>query len=237
MKGIIYLSDSKKRDSRVFMESKPLVRRTQNVNGAGHPVQSGRLVKGSLDTSMAALTADLTPEELSATLIEGDPEVDLELFGKRIEGTQRIYLTSKNEPAYGVRVKEQVYLANGDMKEERPLQVSECNVNLEKPLKWTGRLMPKEQFARKFAFAHVLQISHVDGLTYDFLYSMAKELEEKNALMFLAAGEKANEPLVLLRNGTSYRAFLEGRTDGDKYMLLMHLTNLELKALVPEEKE
>ena len=36
---------------------------------------------------------------------------------------------------------------------------------------------------------------------------------------------------VLDRNGTPYRGFLEGRVDGDKYLLLLHLTNLELKEL------
>ena len=36
---------------------------------------------------------------------------------------------------------------------------------------------------------------------------------------------------MLDRNGTPYRGFLEGRVDGDKYLLLLHLTNLELKEL------
>ena len=31
--------------------------------------------------------------------------------------------------------------------------------------------------------------------------------------------------------GTSYRAFLEGRVDGDRYALILRLTNLELKPL------
>ena len=74
------------------------------------------------------------------------------------------------------------------------------------------------------------QIVHVNGLTYDFLYGIAKELEESQSLMLLGAGAKGNEPLVLTRGGQQYRGFLEGRTQGDKYCLLLHLSNMELKA-------
>jgi hypothetical protein len=30
-------------------------------------------------------------------------------------------------------------------------------------------------------------------------------------------------------NGTPYRGFLEGRIDGENYILLLHLSNMELK--------
>ena len=59
---------------------------------------------------------------------------------------------------------------------------------------------------------------------------MAKELESKNALMILGAGAKSKDPLILRRGGTPYRGFLEGRTDGDKYCLLLHFSKMELKA-------
>jgi hypothetical protein len=63
---------------------------------------------------------------------------------------------------------------------------------------------------------------------------MAKELEEAESLLALGAGPKSTLPLVLRRGGSQYRGFLEGRTQGDKYCLLLHLSNLELKA--PAEK-
>jgi hypothetical protein len=59
---------------------------------------------------------------------------------------------------------------------------------------------------------------------------MAKELEEKDSLMLLGAGPKSNQPLILRRGGSPYRGFLEGRTQGDKYCLVLHFSNLELKA-------
>ena len=97
------------------------------------------------------------------------------------------------------------------------------------PLRWSGVFIPKVEAIRKFVFSGKAQLQHVNGLTFDFLYSMAKELEERNSLMLLGAGAKSNQPLILRRGGTPYRGFLEGRTDGDRYCLILHFSNLELK--------
>ena len=64
---------------------------------------------------------------------------------------------------------------------------------------------------------------------------MAKDLQERDCLMLLGAGAKSNQPLILRRGGSPYRGFLEGRTDGEKYCLMLHFSNLELK--VPEDAE
>ncbi len=45
----------------------------------------------------------------------------------------------------------------------------------------------------------------------------------------MGAGTKGKDPLVFQTNGTPYRGFLEGRVDGAKYQLLLHLSNMELK--------
>ena len=92
--------------------------------------------------------------------------------------------------------------------------------------------MKKSEVYNKFVFASKSQIVHVNGLTYDFLFGIAKELEEKESLMLLGAGPKGAQPLIFHRGGTPYRGFLEGRTQGDKYCLLLHLSNMEFK--VPE---
>ncbi|NQZ67619.1 MAG: hypothetical protein HRT89_06075, partial [Lentisphaeria bacterium] len=145
------------------------------------------------------------------------------------------YLNNQDQPAYGVRLKEAIFDASGEQKEERNFQIVDSNINLDKPLKWSGRMLPKKEYFNKFVFRNSYQLKHVDGLTYDFLYNMAKELEEKDAFLFLGAGDKSNEPLVLQRNGTAHRAFMEGRTDGESYMLILHLTNLELKSIMGDE--
>ena len=47
----------------------------------------------------------------------------------------------------------------------------------------------------------------------------------------IGAGVKGNEPLVFQDGGKSYRAFLEGRVKDKSYILLLHLSNLELKGI------
>ena len=41
--------------------------------------------------------------------------------------------------------------------------------------------------------------------------------------------QKGRDPLVFYTNGSPFRAFLEGRVDGERYQLLLHLSNMELK--------
>ena len=119
---------------------------------------------------------------------------------------------------------------DGTERERRPRKIAQPNCAAETPLKWSGKLMKKKDVYNKFVFAGKRQIVHVNGLTYDFLFGMAKELEETQSLMLLGAGPKSNQPLILTRGGQQFRGFLEGRTQGDKYCLILHLSNMELKA-------
>ena len=51
-------------------------------------------------------------------------------------------------------------------------------------------------------FSGKLQVVHINGLTYDFLFEMARELEQKDSLLLVGAGAKSNQPLVFQRGGT-----------------------------------
>ena len=62
---------------------------------------------------------------------------------------------------------------------------------VETPLTWTGKLMKKSEVYNKFVFSLKSQIVHVNGLTYDFLFGMAKELEEKESLMLMGGAALA----------------------------------------------
>ncbi|MEQ1642712.1 MAG: hypothetical protein ABL959_04605, partial [Pyrinomonadaceae bacterium] len=103
------------------------------------------------------------------------------------------------------------------------------NINSDIPLRWSGKFIKKEDAAHKFIFTHKRQLIHVNGLTYDFLYEMAKELHERNSLMLLRGGEKGDQPIIMTRGAKPYNAFLEGRIDGDSYLLVLQLSNMELK--------
>jgi hypothetical protein len=43
--------------------------------------------------------------------------------------------------------------------------------------------------------------------------------------------------LIFQTNGTPFRGFLEGRTQGESYKLVLHLSNLEIKRISAAEKE
>ena len=93
------------------------------------------------------------------------------------------------------------------------------------------KLIPKDKAMRMFMFKKSYQVQHVNGLTFDFLFDMAKKLHDAKAMMLVGAGAKGTEPLVMSNGGTPYRAFLEGRVEGDTYVLILRLTNLELKEI------
>ena len=83
-------------------------------------------------------------------------------------------------------------------------------------------------------FRRTVQLCHGDGLSFDFLFEIAKELEKDNSVVLLGTGDKGSAPLVFQANGRGYRGFLEGKTEGKRYQLLLHLSDMELK--VPASK-
>ena len=197
----------------------------------GKRSKSERRVRATLLTSDDALL-EKYGDGLTEALINGDPEVDMEQFGKKVESIKRVYLTPQGKVAYGVTLNEHVYLPDGSEKEVRSEQNTEANIALnDMPLRWTGKLIPRNKAMRMFVFKKSYQIQHINGLTYDFLYDMAKKLAESDSMMLIGGGPKGASPLVMANGGTPYRAFLEGRIDGDKYALILRLTNLELKPL------
>ena len=163
-------------------------------------------------------------------LIEADPEIDFETVGRSIDGTTSVLIDKGGNPIYcAPEVFEVIYGPDGQELERRVPTDVPPNVNEEIPIKWTGRLIPRAELVRKYAVKRSMQIKHADGVTFDFLYAIAKELEEKDSVMLLASGSDGKSPLVLQTNGTPYRGFLEGRIDGQNFLLLLHLSNMELK--------
>jgi hypothetical protein len=174
--------------------------------------------------------------DYAEALIKGDPEVDLELVGRTIEQTQTVYLDGKGSLMFAdPKFLEEVTNPDGSEKERRDPVDTESNVDAGLPVRWTGKKVPLADAVRRFAFRRTLQLQHVDGLTYDYLYEMAKELEEASVMMLVGTGEKGSGPLIFQANGRAYRGFLEGRTKGKSYRLVLHLSDMELKA--PAQKE
>jgi hypothetical protein len=164
-------------------------------------------------------------------IISGDPEVDIELAGKIITKTHKLYVTDKNTAAYRINTVQIVYNPDGTEKERRDASKTVSNVAIDIPIKWSGREFPKAEALRKFVFTRKYQLRHTSGITFDFLYNMAKQLQDHKTLMFVGGGKKGNDPIILSAGGEPYRGFLEGRINGDQYCLILHLTDMELRSL------
>jgi hypothetical protein len=235
--GTINLSNSKGRDAVVGAQTvlKPL--KVRWLDEQGRQMTSGRVMKADLSHDLATLESRAGGrDKIAHLLIAGDPEIDLEMYGALLKETSRVFVDPDGKVVHKVKQFEVIRNPDGSERERRPRKIAQPNTATEMPLKWSGKLMKKKEVYNKFVFATKRQVMHVNGLTYDFLHGMAKELEESQSLMLLGSGPKGNQPLVLTRGGQQYRGFLEGRTQGDKYCLILHLSNMELKATPTEAK-
>jgi hypothetical protein len=170
-------------------------------------------------------------------LIDSDPEIDMESVGLRIEQTQVVYLDGDHHLMYvEPKLIELILNPDGSEKERRSPADVDMNIHAQSPVRFSGRFVPIDDAVRRFAFKRKVQLHHVDGLTFDFLYEMAQELEKQNSLMVVGAGDKGNLPLVFQANGKPYRGFLEGKTKGKSYQLLLHLSEMELKKPVNKKE-
>lgn len=228
----INLSNESKRDAEVafgttFHRPSPIYKTAD-----GKMSLTERRVKATMATADEALLKQYG-EGLADVILSSDPEVDMETFGLKVESVKKVFLTEEGKVAYGVRLDEHVFLSDGTEKEVRPETTTSANIATDGiPILCTGKLIPREKAMRMFVFKKSYQVQHVNGLTFDFLFDMAKKLAEADAMMLVGGGSKGIDPLVMSNGGSPYRAFLEGRVEGDKYALILRLTNLELKPIV-----
>jgi hypothetical protein len=207
------------------------------IDAAGRPAHSVRICRAPLEHDLAALLRRQAPPAagadplatLGAALVAGDPELDLERTGGFLTHTSRVYVDSEQQLRHRVATVDIIRNSDGSERERRPHQVAEQNLATKIPLRYSGKLRKKSEVWNRFVFAHKLQLVHENALSYHFLFEMARELELADSLLDVGAGAKANQPLILQRGGTPYRGFLEGRTRGKSYCLILHLANLELK--------
>jgi CBS domain-containing protein len=229
----IKISNSQNRDSEVQYGGVVTKSDIKYILPDGSSPLNVKMLKSSVDKQYEALLEKAgTDEALAELMIISDPEINFEATGMLYKGGQKVLIDKNNRPVNRVTAKEVVYLPDGTVKEEREIAHKQSNIVSEFPVRWTGKSLPIAEIYTKFIFGKTYQLTHNSGLTFDFLYGMAKELAEKKAMMLLGAGAKGNEPLVFMDNGKPFRAFLEGRIKGDSYLLLLHLSNLELKSIL-----
>lgn len=229
----IKLANSQKRDAEIIFGGlirKPLIHFTLPDGSTSKNI---KILKSDIHHQYDALILKYgIDEELAQNIINNDPEINLFNTGMIITGGQKVLVNNYLKPIYKVKATEEVYLPDGTLKEEKPFATKNQNILSDFPISWTGKQIPISEAYNRYIFAKKYQLTHTNGLTFDFLYEMAKELHEKQVMMLLAGGSKGNEPLIFQENGKPYRAFLEGRIKEDTYLLLMHISNLELKPII-----
>lgn len=225
----VNISNAKNRDAVVAAEAVAPKRMVRYVDEKGKPVSTVKLLKTDVSHDLPALMKKTKKlEKIADVLIKGDPEIDPEQFGMFLTDTSRVYVT-KAGIIHLVEEFEIIKNPDGEVRERRPRRKAAQTMNAEFPLKWTGKFIKKEEAINRFVFTNKKQLVHVNGLTFDFLFDMAKELDKRKSLLLLRGGEKGDQPVIMNRGGRPYNAFLEGRVKGDSYCLIMHLSNMELK--------
>ena len=225
----ININNSKNRDAVVAAEALNPKREIRYTDPKGRPVSTRKLLKTDVLHDLPELIAKKKNlDKVGDALIKEDPEIDIESFGMFLTDMSRVYVTKKGI-IHLVEEIEVIYNADDTVRTRRPRKKEPQNMNGEFPMRWTGKFIKKDEAAHRFVFTNKKQLVHINGLTFDFLYEMAKDLDERNALLLVRGGEKGDEPLVMNRGGKPYNAFLEGRIKGDAYCLILHLSNMELK--------
>jgi hypothetical protein len=169
-------------------------------------------------------------ENYGQHIVDGDPEIDMEQTGLFIDQTQTIYLDGDGEALFvEPEVVEILFDQQGDEKERRDPIDTLSNVDTAAPVRWTGKNVPITEAVRRFAFQRRLQLFHVNGITFDFLFEIARTLHMSQSLMLVGAGDKGSDPLIFRANGKPYRGFLHGRVDDTRFQLFLLLSAMELK--------
>ncbi len=227
----INISNSKNRDAVVAFEALAPKRSVRYIDSNGRAVTTRKLLKSDVTHDLPELMKKARTkklEKVADVLVKGDPEVDVEEFGMFLTDTSRVYVTKKGI-AHLIEEFEIVHNPDGTVREKRPRKREPQNINTDAPVKWTGKFIKKKDAINRFVFNNKKQLVHINGLTFDFLFEMAKTLHEKDSLLLVRAGDTGDKPIVMTRGGKPYNAFLEGRVKGDSYCLILHMSNIELK--------
>jgi hypothetical protein len=232
MERYLNIADKKGRNASIKFGKPSLKSGVKLVTAEGNDVHTVKVIKSTSEQGYENLLTKFKDAiGIAEALVKENPEIDLKMTGRMVSKTTKVYVDNNLKPVFRIQKIENVYNPDGSLKEERAPKELTSNILIDFPLR-PGKLFPKADIYNKLVFARKYQLKHVNGLTFDFLFEMVKELHDSNSLMMLGGGEKGTEPLVFQDGGKSYRAFLEGRIKGDSYLLLLHLSNLELKSAI-----
>lgn len=224
----MHIADRQGKDT--FVRFMPLKAHESPKKAAGgRPVQMRRFIVATEQTTHERLMS-LYGQDYGAELVSGDPEIDLSIFGKPVESTNTVYLDQRGEPLSVIpEIVEVLIDPNGNERERRQPVNLPSNIEAEDPIRLSTIRLKRGEAIRRFAFPRRMMLTHVDGLTYQFLFDLASELDKADELAMVGGGPKGRDPLIFQEGGQPWRGFLEGRVKENTYSLVLHLSNIELK--------
>jgi hypothetical protein len=201
-----------------------------------------KIIKVALFTDQNKIIKHILNDiDVRQDILDTDEELDLEIAGKTIKTTSTLLVNSKNNLCYNFTEYEIKKNREGKIIpcetcgeifcEHRIKKQAKSNVDLDKqPVRWIStKMIDKLEAIKTWSFSDSYQIRHVDGLTYQLLYDMAKSLHDLNKVVLMAPIEnKKPQRIVLKKGGRPFYGWLEGRIEGDKYALILHRTTLKL---------
>jgi hypothetical protein len=191
-----------------------------------------RVIKSTYKTDGNVLLSKFNNNKvtLAHEIIENDSDIDFYEEGLEIDYLKQIYLSSDNKIINSVSYEEQVYNSDGELVEKRNYEKTEGNIHDENfPIRMSGLSIPISEALRRYVFSHHYQLIHTNGLTFDFLYKIAKRLSNEKCLMYVGGGVEGKDPVVLIKGGKRYQAFLSGNVVFSNYRLCLHFTNIDLE--------
>ena len=230
----IRIADHRGRDATVLLVpvSHRVEKRYQNMEGT--PVESIRRIKNSADTHTDLLLKRYPdPDDLARALITEDPDVDIELAGRATGSCDRVYMSDEGKIIYTPGIMEIRCAPDGTEIERRPKRIRPANTITPTPPVWSGRLIPVDDAVKHYVFTRAYQVMHQNALEFDFLFGIASYLHERESMVQVGSGRNGRGSLILERNGTGYRGFLQGKIMGDAMRLVLYLSTYELT--IPED--
>lgn len=224
----IRLCDHRGRNAIVVLVPRRSATPLGHRDSTGAPVRFCRYIKTTA-TYDSLLRQHGNSEALAQALVNGDPELDLEVAGRETGACDRVYVGQNGKPLYSARMLEVVCDRDGLEIQRRPMEVVYANLVPEHAPVWSGKLLSRPKANGRFAFTRAYQVRHSNTLEYDFLYGLAAYLEERDSLVLVGSGPRGIGPLIPERNAYPMKGFLGGQTRGKAYQLVLYMAAFELR--------
>lgn len=188
----------------------------------GQPIQHRRRIK--LPTERID-PPGADPDDISRALIDGDPDVDIELTGRTTGPCERRWQDQDGQPCYAPSYVEVRSHADGTECERRPLPMRPANLVTARPRVWSGVVRLRTDVIRTEIFTRAYQVAHTTALEFDFLFALAQYLQDGAVMAQVGSGVHGTGVLRCERNGLPYRGWLDGRVGVDGYQLVLYLAS------------